>query len=415
MRAGKRGANSTASDASEMPATTGLSLYHKLSALQQWVPSYAWQRLTRRSPRGRVHLVFALADHFEPAIVPHDGKARAPYQEQEARVESWCRDFPEVADAWRDNEGFPFVHSYFFPAEQYDEGLVGRLAQHCHEGWGEIEVHLHHGIPDPDTPENTRQSLLAFRDILALRHGCLSYRDGLGSPCYAFVHGNFALANSAGGRFCGVDEEMAILAETGCFADLSMPTAMFHPAQIAKINSIYECGLPLHIRAPHRRGVDLVKGRAPATLPILIQGPLGLKFQVPPQGGKWVKAENGAVTGYNPLSMSRLQIWKRANITVAGRPDWLFIKLYCHSMDPTQHDAVVGQALRDFLRELVQGASTRNEILHFVTAREMTNIILAACNGREGNPGDYRDYRFQRRRTDQQRPMVIPINTVVKA
>ena len=26
----------------------------------------------------------------------------------------------------------------------------------------------------------------------------------------------------------------------------------------------------------------------------------------------------------------------------------------------------------------------------------MANIILAACDGREGNPGDYRDYRFKR-------------------
>ena len=28
--------------------------------------------------------------------------------------------------------------------------------------------------------------------------------------------------------------------------------------------------------------------------------------------------------------------------------------------------------------------------------REMANILLAACDGREGNPGDYRDYRFKR-------------------
>ena len=45
-----------------------------------------------------------------------------------------------------------------------------------------------------------------------------------------------------------------------------------------------------------------------------------------------------------------------------------------------------------FLRELVQGADARNEVLHFVSAREMVNIILAACDGREGNPGEYRDY-----------------------
>ncbi len=52
--------------------------------------------------------------------------------------------------------------------------------------------------------------------------------------------------------------------------------------------------------------------------------------------------------------------------------------------------------MRRFLRELVEGAEERNEILHFVTAREMVNIALAACDGKSGNPGDYRDYRLKR-------------------
>ena len=46
---------------------------------------------------------------------------------------------------------------------------------------------------------------------------------------YAFVHGNFALANSAGGRYCGVDEEMQILAETGCYADMTRTYVVGEP------------------------------------------------------------------------------------------------------------------------------------------------------------------------------------------
>jgi hypothetical protein len=30
-----------------------------------------------------------------------------------------------------------------------------------------------------------------------------------------------------------------------------------------------------------------------------------------------------------------------------------------------------------------------------VTAREMVNIALAACDGHDGNPADYRDYRLR--------------------
>jgi len=45
----------------------------KLSYGLRWLPGYAWQTLTRRAPRGSVHLMIALADHFEPAIVPENG------------------------------------------------------------------------------------------------------------------------------------------------------------------------------------------------------------------------------------------------------------------------------------------------------------------------------------------------------
>jgi hypothetical protein len=89
-------------------------------------------------------------------------------------------------------------------------------------------------------------------------------------------------------------------------------------------------------------------------------------------------------------------LWKQAAISVRGKPDWLFIKLHCHGMDPTQYDVVLGEPMREFLRELVEGAGQRDEVLHFVSAREMVNIIFAACDGREGNPGEYRDYRLKR-------------------
>ena len=55
----------------------------------------------------------------------------------------------------------------------------------------------------------------------------------------------------------------------------------------------------------------------------------------------------------------------------------------------------MGEFMQRFLSELTEGAQDRREIIHFVTARQMVNIIWAACDGREGNPGDYRDYRLK--------------------
>jgi hypothetical protein len=342
-----------------------------------------------------VHLIIALADHFEPAIVPEDGQKRAPRTEQERRLEWWSREYPKVVDKWRDHEGRPLLHTYFYPAEQYDEGLIEMLADHCHAGWGEVEIHLHHGIPHPDTAENTRRLLTEYRDQLAFRHRCLAMEEDSDKPRYVFIHGNFALANSADGRYCGVDSEMQILSETGCYADMTMPGAPWDPAQIGKINSVYECTLPLDQRVPHREGHDLAAGQPPRIFPLMIQGPLIADVQSSLRLRRPI-FDNGAITGAKPASLHRLSLWKQAQITVSGRPDWFFIKLHCHSMDPTQKDAVIGGSFQKFLATLVDGAPGRGETLHFVTAREMTNILLAACDGRDGNPGDYRDYRFKR-------------------
>jgi hypothetical protein len=370
-----------------------MGLKKQLAYARKVFPSATWRAL--KSPvRGPVHLIFALADHFEPAIDPEDGQKRVSRSEQERRLEYWTREYPKVIDGWRDRDGHPFVHTYFYPAEQYDEGLIEMLADHCHAGWGEIEVHLHHGIPQPDTAENTRCVLTEFRDRLAFRHRCLAVEAGSNRPSYAFVHGNFALANSAGGRLCGVDSEMQILAETGCYADLTMPSGFLHPAQIEKINSVYECALPLDQAAPHRQGHDLAAGRAPTAFPLMIQGPLVTDLRSSLRSARPV-LENGGITAANPAIMHRISLWKQAQVRVDGRPDWLFIKLHCHSMDPTQKDAVIDASFRNFLAALVEGAAGRKETLHFVTAREMANILLAACDGREGDPGAYRDYRFK--------------------
>jgi hypothetical protein len=371
-----------------------MALKRQIAYARKILPSATWRALNSPA-RGPVHLIFALADHFEPAIDPENGQKRVPRSEQERRLESWMREYPKIIDRWRDHDGRPFVHTYFYPAEQYDQGLLEMLADHCHAGWGEVEVHLHHGMPDPDTAENTRRVLTEFRDRLAFRHRCLAIEEGSTRPGYAFVHGNFALANSANGYFCGVDSEMQILAETGCYADLTMPSGVGHPAQTEKINSVYECALPLDRATPHRQGHDLAAGRVPKTFPLMVQGPLVTDFRRTLRSAR-PALDNGAITGANPATMHRLSLWKQAQVRVLGRPDWLFIKLHCHSMDPTQKDAVIGDSFRNFLAALIGGAADRKETLHFVAAREMANILLAACDGREGNPGDYRDYRFKR-------------------
>ncbi|MGH9359220.1 MAG: hypothetical protein ACRD1O_08615 [Terriglobia bacterium] len=370
------------------------SAWNKIRSTAQWLPAYFWQRATRWSINGGPpHLIVALADHFEPAIIPHKPDQYASRDVQEERLERWCREYPLLVDRWRDEDGRPFPHTYFYPAEQYDCGLIERLVEHCRAGWGEVEIHLHHGARAPDSPGNTRRALTDFRNALE-KHGCLSRLDDQGPPRYAFVHGNFALANSGIGG-CGVDSEMQILADTGCYADFTLPSAP-NPSQVAKINALYECSLPLDQRAPHRRGRDLRCGHSPSIFPLIIQGPIALDFERR-NGRRLPVIENAALTKTNPPTMHRLKLWRRASIMVQGRPDWVFIKLHCHGMDPWHEEAMLGAPMQRFLEEAVAGQQGGKAYhLHFVTAREMVNIALAACERREGNPGEYRDYRFRR-------------------
>jgi len=365
----------------------------KLQHISRWLPGYGWQRLVRRpASAAPLHLIFALADHFEPSILPGTRGAHAERVVQEQRLERWYSEYPKAVRDWPDSDGRPFCHTYFYPAEQHDSRLIDGLVEHCREGWGEIEIHLHHGVERPDTPENTRRQLIEFRDALAAR-GCLSLMSGKGTPRYAFVHGNFTLANSGNGVACGVDNEMQILADTGCYADLTLPSAP-NASQVAKINALYECSLPMDRRAPHRRGRDLQCGHSPHTFPLIVQGPLMVNFKRRKRGWPFPGIENGALTGLCPPTLERLELWKAAAIAVKGRPSWVFIKLHCHGMDPHDESAMLGSAMQSFLRDLTQQRRARGFQVHFVTAREMVNIILAACDGREGNPCDFRDYRL---------------------
>ncbi len=365
--------------------------WEKARSTLRWLPASLWQRLARRATHARpLHLLFAVADHFEPSILPNTPHVLAPRDEQERRLERWCREYPKMAEGYRDVEGRPLRHTYFSPAEQYDAGLVSRLAEHCHEGWGEIEIHLHHGLSAPDVSDNTRRTLVEFRDRL-VGHGCLSRLDASGPPRYAFVHGNWALANSGDGRYCGVDDELEILAETGCYGDFTLPSAPDR-AQTRKINALYECAAPLARRAAHRRGSDLRVGTPICRLPLIVQGPLMIALRRRGSSLWRPYIENAELTNANPPTMARLRRWQSVAVGVRGRPDWIFVKLHCHGMDPRDEPAMFGEPVRRFLHELLAlGSGVRT---HFVTAREMVNVAFAACDGRDGDPGAYRDYRL---------------------
>jgi hypothetical protein len=380
--------------------TYGPGFLDKLKWSLPWLSRYpSWRagELARRTLSwiacgGRAHLILVVANHFEPSWDERIGKVALATQL--ARVDEWCEQARATGDVTRDCDGAPFRHTYFYPAEQYHRPLVERLAELEADGFGEVEIHLHHGVERPDTPENLRRALEEFRDLLSEEHHCLSRLDGVGQPRYAFVHGNLALANSMGGRCCGVDSEMRILAETGCYADLTLPAAPLQP-QTPRINALYQCGRPLDEPVPHWTGKNLRVG-AKITLPVLLTGPLVFDWSRRRRGLPAPRIDDGALTASYPLTPERLRRWRGAGVCVRGRPEWIFIKLYCHGFFPNAQAATIGEPAQWFLQETLEWADRDGRFkIHFATAREAFNIALAAVDGHGGEPGSYRNYRLR--------------------
>jgi hypothetical protein len=345
-------------------------------------------------PAGAQHLIVVVADHFEPSWTEHGQEL--DWRKQLSNVERWCERATAIGRAVRDADGTPFRHTYFYPAEQYHPRLVQKLAELPVEGVGEIEVHLHHGVDSPDNAKNLRRVLIDFRDVLAEDHKCLSRLDGKGIPRYAFVHGNLALGNSAGGRFCGVDSEMEILSETGCYADLTLPSAP-DQSQVRRVNAIYECGRPLHERKPHRTGPSVRTGGKGPRLPLMLTGPLVFNWRRRVRGIPLPRLDDGALAANQPLDLARLDRWRGARIHVEGRPEWVFLKLYCHAFFHFDESSTIGNRIREFWDEVQDyGSGAGRFTVHFATAREAFNIVMAAIDGHAGDPAQYRDYRLQR-------------------
>lgn len=360
-----------------------------------WLVRYPWSRFRstmERTAFEKKHVIITIANHFEPAWSEKGG---LDHKTQLERLKAYHKLARKTGEAVRDTDGTKFRHTNFYPAEQYHPQILEIMAEMQAEGLGETEVHLHHGVDEPDTADGLRSSLLEFRDTLADRHKMLSRMNGTSDPMYAFVHGNLALANSCGGRFCGVDSEMRILQETGCYADMTLPSAP-DQSQISVINQIYQCGGEFDKAVPHRTGERLYVNGNHLQLPLIFTGPLVFNWTRTIKGIPVPRIEDGALTSNQGLSEARFRRWIAANVTIAGRPDWVFVKLYCHGFFDADQSTCIGEEAKAFFTNIVEaGERSGDYSVHFASAREMYNIALAATEGREGDPNKYRDHKLR--------------------
>ena len=316
---------------------------------------------------GRQDVYIAVCDHFEPEW----GKPEKSVAVE--RAERWRREYPRQFGQFQDSSGRPPQHTFFYPADEYAPEYLDSIAELCRAGYGDVEVHLHH---DHDTADNLRHTLLDFTKTLHERHGLLRRDPITGAIVYGFIHGNWALCNSRpDGRWCGVNEEIDILRETGCYADFTLPSAP-SATQTSTINSIYYArNIPGQAKS-HNRGTRAAVGQLPPSDSLLmIQGPLLLNWRSR-KAGLIPRIENGDLTAANPPTWERFQLWRKAGVQVAGAPGKLFVKLHTHGCKPSNSEMWLGGAADAFHVELARQTKQNPGFrYHYVTAWEMAQLV----------------------------------------
>ena len=340
-------------------------MFHLPRYGELWLPSYVrsrWDRWLTPTPCRHVWLV--IADHFEPFW------ANATADLAAERVALWRRAYPRIASQYADSTGRPPVYTFFYAEEHYRPEFLDSLAEMAALQIADVEVHLHH---DGEGQRDFTDRISGFTEKLFTRHGLL--RKEKETIQFGFIHGNWALDNSLPhGKFCGLDNEITLLRDLGCYADFTMPSGP-SPSQSRSANTIYwatddpehpksyDTGRPLQ---PHGPAGDL----------LMIAGPLGLRWseRVVP------RLETGEIAGYDRPSAYRVKRW----LEIAPRlGEHTFIKLFTHGAQE-RHSAFLLQSDLAELFGTVQAACREREIqLHYVSAWQMYQAIVAIWQGVE--------------------------------
>lgn len=356
--------------------------------IQIWLSSWLKQDWKAPAPEGTLrHLMFCFVDHYEPAWL------QPGLETERARVARWKQDYPRLCATHRDADGRPPVHTFFFPEEEYRPEHIDDLVDLCRQGLGEIEIHLHH---DHDTEAGLRDKLRGFTQTLVNRHDALPVNPRTGQAQWAFIHGNWALDNAhPDGSGCGVNNELIILREEGCYADYTLPAAP-NPCQTSTINQIYYATDDPARPKSHDTGTPVRVGTPPSGDLMIIQGPLTFDFGKR-KFGLIPRIESSDIRTICPPSPERVDMWVDTGIHVKGRPEWVFVKIHTHGTQERDMDTLLGSAMdRTFSHLETRYNCGKQWKLHYVSAREMYNIIKAAEEGKSGDPNAYRDHVIPR-------------------
>ncbi len=355
----------------------GLKIYRANYHL--WLGDYLFNSPDRTEDSSLTDIIFVVVDHWEPGG-------------NQEYVNAWMSGYRELADRHIDGDGRKLQHTWYYPIEQFRPDEIDSLVRLCCEGYGDIEVHLHHA---DDDSHSLRRILADGLDSLQA-HGALVSADG--QDHWSFIHGNWALDNSRlenGVNYCGVNDEITILLELGCYSDATFPS-LGQTAQPSWVNKLYYATDDPQQPKSYDTGVLSAVGLETGADQLLIMsGPMMIdwcdwRFVTHPV------LDDGNLYNEIPTSLHRFEVWLRAGIHVVGRPDWVFVRPFTHGASlgyEGLYENVLGCNIDSMLTAIETLYNDGKKFrLHYMTAREAYNVIKAAEAGRDGNPDDYRDY-----------------------
>jgi hypothetical protein len=332
-----------------------------------WLPGYLKWRSSKPAERPK-RVWLSVADHYEPLWQkPSDAIAQA-------RVDTWRTRWPEIARRNLDSAGRPARYTFFYPEEEYRPALLNPLAEMSAQGIADVEIHIHH---DGEGERDFLDRMSGFRDNLRRCHGLL--HESGGRTVFGFIHGNWALDNSRpDGRWCGLNNELTLLRDLGCYADFTLPSVP-DPAQAGLINTIYwATDDPARPRS-HETGVPVVPGgsgggKASGDL-LLIPGPLHLNWH----GRSWWKPriETGELAWNDRVRPERFALWLEAAPRIGYDA---FVKLFTHGAQERNSECLLGGGDLDLLyRGMKQECERQGIEIHFASAWEMYQAVNTAA------------------------------------
>jgi hypothetical protein len=336
---------------------------------QIWGPSYIRQRLRQFTQRAkpRIERIWVtLADHFEPMW------KRVDLNAGQLRVASWRSAWPEIAKRCKpDSLGNAPKYTFFFPEEEYHPTLIEPLAEMVRTGVADVEVHLHH---DGEGRQNFIDRISGFCRVLDSAHGLLRQHDG--RLTFGFIHGNWALDNSRpDGRWCGLNDEIRLLRDLGCYADFTMPSGD-SPTQARLVNTIYYSTDDPDQPKSYDDGAPVIPGGSVEGDLLMIPGPLGMRWRerlLP-------RLETGELCRGNVATPYRVARWVELAPRIGADT---FIKLYTHGAQERNSTVLLRDALESAFNMLVEEAARRGCSIHFVSAWKMYLAIEAVRQRRD--------------------------------